>query len=78
MSFYTEERLRKWYVRAMPNLRILSKPIEEERIKQNIALKAIRRFAETFGIDPMKIRVEKQRELGREMSRRRSRRYRTR
>jgi len=67
-ELYTEEQLKKWYARAMPSLRILSKPIEEEKIKQSVALEAIRRFAEAFGIDPMKVRIEKQKELGREPS----------
>lgn len=32
------------------------------------ALGAIRRFAEAFGIDPMRVRIEKQKELKREPS----------
>ena len=47
---------------------VLSKPIEEERIKQSVALEAIRMFAEAFGIDTMKVKIEKQKELGREPS----------
>jgi len=34
--------------------------------KEEMALEAMRRVAETFGIDPLKVRIEKQRELGRE------------
>ena len=35
-------------------------------MRKEIALEAIRRFAEALGINPMRIRIEKQRELGRE------------
>jgi hypothetical protein len=42
--------------------------VEEEKTKQSVALEAIRRFAEAFGMDPMKIRIEKQKELRREPS----------
>ena len=65
---YTEDQLKKWYARAMPNLQILSKPIEEEKIRKDAALEAMRRVAETYGIDPMKVKIEKQKELGREPS----------
>lgn len=46
---------------------ILSKPIDEEKVRREVALEAIRRFAETFGIESMKVRIEKQKELGREL-----------
>jgi integrase len=34
--------------------------------RKELVLEAIRRFAESFGIDPMKVRIEKKKELGRE------------
>jgi len=36
-------------------------------MKKEVALEAIRRFAEAFGIDPMKVKIEKQKELGRQI-----------
>lgn len=35
-------------------------------MKKGVALEAIRRFAEAFGIDPMKVKIEKQKELDRD------------
>jgi diphthamide synthase (EF-2-diphthine--ammonia ligase) len=52
----------------MPSLTILSKTTDEEKMRKEIALEAIRRFAEAFGIDPMKIRIEKERKIGRKIS----------
>ena len=63
---FTLEQLGKYYLKAMPYLTFLSETMEYERMKKEIALEAIRRFAEALGIDPMKVRIEKQRELGRE------------
>lgn len=37
-----------------------------EKIKKDVVLEALRRLAESFGIDPMKVRIEKRRETGRE------------
>jgi hypothetical protein len=36
--------------------------------KEEAVLEAIRKFAEAFGIDPMRIRIEKQKELGKELN----------
>ncbi|MEM4497693.1 MAG: site-specific integrase [Nitrososphaerota archaeon] len=66
-ELYTEEQLRKWYLKAMPSLTILSRPADEDRMRREIALEAIRRFAEALGIDPARVRIEKERELGREL-----------
>jgi diphthamide synthase (EF-2-diphthine--ammonia ligase) len=52
----------------MPSLTILSKTTDEEKMRKEIALEAIRRFAEAFGIDPMKIKIEKERKIGRKIS----------
>lgn len=53
------------YLKVAPHLNILSPPQQREDLKKEIALEAIRRFAEAFGINPMSVRIEKQRELGR-------------
>jgi len=44
----------------------LSGAEDVERLKKDLVLEALRRLAETFGVDPMKVRVEKQKQLGRE------------
>jgi DNA-binding NtrC family response regulator len=44
----------------------LSGAEDVERLKKNMVLEAMRYLAESFGIDPMKIRIERQRRLGRE------------
>jgi len=67
-ELYTEEQLKSWYIKAMPSLTILSKITDEEKMRKEIALEAIRRFAEAFGIDPMKIKIEKERKIGRKIS----------
>jgi hypothetical protein len=67
-ELYTEDQLRNWYVKAMPSLTILSKTTDEERMRREIALEAIRRFAEAFGIDPLRIRIERERKIGRSLS----------
>jgi len=36
--------------------------------KEEAVLEAIRKFAEAFGIDPMRIKIEKQKELGKELN----------
>ncbi|MEM1547385.1 MAG: site-specific integrase [Candidatus Methanomethylicia archaeon] len=67
-ELYTVDQLRKWYLKAMPNLTLMSKPLDNENIRKQIALEAIRRFAEAFGIDPLKIRIEREKELNRELT----------
>jgi len=71
---YDEEWFRREYMKVEPKLNVLSNPSgadfrsKMEEMRKEIALEAIRRFAEALGIDPMKVRIEKQRELGRELS----------
>jgi integrase len=62
----TIERMRQAYKSAEKHL--LGEAVEAEKIKQEAALEAIRRFAEAFGIDPMRIKIEKEKELGKELS----------
>jgi len=71
---YDEEWFRREYMKVEPKLNVLSNPsgtdIESkmEELRKEIALEAIRRLGEALGIDPMRIRIEKQRKLGRELS----------
>lgn len=71
---YDEEWFRREYMKVEPRLNLLSNPsggaleARIEEIRKQVALEAIRRFVEAFGIDPMKVRIEKQRELGRELN----------
>ena len=42
--------------------------VDTESVKKEAALEAMRAVATSFGIDPMKVRVEKQKEIGREVT----------
>lgn len=55
------------YQKVEPQLNILSGAGSREDMKKEVTLEAIRRFGEALGIDPMKIRIEKQRSLGRSL-----------
>ncbi len=63
-ELFTEEQLRQWYLRAMPNLRIVTAASSEDELRKQAALEAMRRIAESFGIDPTRIRIERRRNLG--------------
>lgn len=65
---YNVEWFRREYRKVEPQLNIISGIENREDIKKEFALEAIQRFAETFGIDPLKVRIEKQKELGRELN----------
>jgi hypothetical protein len=62
---YDVDWFKREYLKVEPQLNLFSGSGNREDMKKEIALEAIRRFGEAFGIDPMKIRIEKQRELGR-------------
>ena len=61
----SEPQLVEEWRKAEPFLS-LSQREDVERIKRDVVLEAMRRLAQSFGIDPMKARIEKHRELGRE------------
>ncbi len=69
---YDEEWFRQEYMKVEPVLNILSNPEgrrkTEEEIKKEAVLEAIRSLASAFGIDPMRIKIEKQKELGKELT----------
>jgi hypothetical protein len=65
---YDVEWFRREYRKVEPQLNVLSGVGSMEDVKQDATLQAIRRFAEVFGVDPMRVRVEKQKTLGRELS----------
>jgi hypothetical protein len=56
------EKQAEVYMRAYPQLS--SQAIEATILKEEATLEAVRKFAEAFRIDPMKIKIEKERELG--------------
>jgi hypothetical protein len=68
----TVEELAEEYVKAIPALTILSR--EEvtkddiEKVRKEAALEAMRAVAASFGIDPMKVRIEKEKEMDRELT----------
>lgn len=63
---YDVEWFRREYRKVEPQLNLISGKGKVEDMKREAALEAIRRFAEAFGIDPMKVRIEKREELGRD------------
>ena len=56
---YDVEWFRSQYCKVEPQLNLISGSGNVEDMKKEVALEAIRRFAEAFGIDPMKVRIEK-------------------
>jgi len=54
------------FLRCLPYLSVFGESPDKKRLKEEAALEAIRVFAQAFEIDPMRIRIEKQKTLGRE------------
>jgi len=71
---YDEEWFRNEYLKVEPRLNIISNPNGkslEERIetsKNEAVIEAVRSFARALGIDPMRIRIEREKEIGRELT----------
>jgi len=61
----TEPQLVEEWRKAEPYL-TLSRAEDIEELKKSTVLEVLRRLAVSFGIDPMKVRVEKQKKLGRD------------
>jgi len=61
----SEPQLVEEWRKAEPFLTI-SQVRDAERMKREVALETLRRVAESFGIDPMRVRIERRKELGRE------------
>lgn len=64
----TEEERAADYLKCMPHLAIFGESPDMGRLKEEAKLEAIRVFAQALGIDPLRLRIEKQKELGREPS----------
>ena len=62
------EWFRREYNKVEPKLNLISGSGNREDMKKEVALEAIRRFAEAFGIDPIRVRIERQKELDREIN----------
>jgi len=62
-----EERARD-YLRCMPHLSIFGESPDMGRWKEEAKLEAVRAFAQALGVDPIRVRIEKQKDLGREPS----------
>jgi len=62
---YTEELVVQLYRQASPYLSLTRAEEEIAKVKEEAAIEALRHLAKTFGIDPMRIRIEKEKELGR-------------
>ena len=65
---YTPEELKEQYLKAMPYLTIRERKAEVAEEVKKALLETWRSQAKLFGIDPMKIRIEKRREKGREIT----------
>jgi hypothetical protein len=70
---YDEAWFRREYLKVEPKLNILSNPtganIEErmDQMRREMVQAAIGKFAEAFGIDPVRVKIERQKVLGREL-----------
>lgn len=68
---YDEAWFRREYLKIEPKLNIISNPtganMEEkmDQMRKDLVQTAIGKFAEAFGIDPVRVKIEKQKELGR-------------
>jgi len=62
----TEAERAKDYLKCMPYLSIFKDSVDLRNVKNEAALAAIRAFAEAFGIDPLRVRIERQKETGKE------------
>lgn len=68
---YDEDWFRREYMKVEPRLNVLSNPEggrRAEELRMQTVLEALRMFAKAFGIDPMRVKIERQREIGRELS----------
>lgn len=65
---YDVEWFRREYSKVEPQLNLISGSENREDVKKEAALVAMRSFAEAFGIDPMRVRIEKQKEIGRDLN----------
>jgi hypothetical protein len=64
----TEEDRAGDYLRCMPYLTVFGESPDKDKWKQEAKLEAIRAFAQALDIDPMRLRIEKQKELRRELT----------
>ena len=62
----TEEERAQDYLRCMPSLTILKDSPEMEKVKKDAVLEAMRAFAQAYGVDPNRVRIERQKETGKE------------
>jgi hypothetical protein len=69
---YSEDWFRSQYEKVEPRLNLLSNPSGEDLAKRietskgEAIVEAVRSFARALGIDPMRVRIERQKEIGRE------------
>lgn len=62
----SEEERAKDYLKCATYLNVLGESQDVRRVKDEAKLEAIRVFAEALGVEPMRVRIEKQKQLGRE------------
>ncbi|PUA32955.1 MAG: hypothetical protein B9J98_03465 [Candidatus Terraquivivens tikiterensis] len=56
----TREERAADYLKVAPKLMVLTQPLSIDEVKRQAGLEAIRRLAESFGIDPARIRIERE------------------
>ena len=62
----TERERKRDYLKCMAYLSVFAENPDKKKLKEEAALQAIRLFAQTFEIDPMRIKIERRKTLGRE------------
>jgi integrase len=64
----TDQERAQDYLRCMPYLSIFKDNNDLTNVKNDATLAAIRAFASAFGIDPLRVKIEKQKETGNDLS----------
>lgn len=64
----TEDERAKDYLKCMPHLTVFGESPDMNRWKEEAKLEAVRAFAQALGVDPLRLRIEKAKESGRELS----------
>jgi len=62
----TDEERAKDYLKCMQHLTIYSESPDKKKWKEEVKLESIRAFAKMLGVEPLSVRIEKQKQLGRE------------
>ena len=64
----TEAERAKDYLKCMPYLTVFGESPDMNRWKEETKLEAVRAFAQALGVDPLRLRIEKAKESGKDLS----------